>query len=349
MKNHTRLGLLATALVTMVAPALVLGMSTSAQASDSPPWNTKAPHLSIYPGTTPATSASEGEWLTCNPGEWANGDGPATPVFEYRFYRDSSLLLTDDVDYKWYLVTANDKGHSITCRVRAATDDSDFSAEHSTSPVNVAGTPPTPSGPSAPSQNPQGEVTVQAPSPFYTGYSTLTCNPGWWDNDFDADVYYAWTRNGSPIEGAEENTYLTTAYDSGAKIACLVAKGNDVGMSGYAQSEPVTLPSYKSTPVNYQAPTVSGTAKVGKKLTCNPGAWFNAMTYTYQWYWSSSAAGAGNEYSGRTAKTLTLVNGDNGYFYYCSVVAKRPETAGHWGDVYSAPVASSNRSKKVKP
>lgn len=343
MKNHTRLGLLATALVTMVAPALVLGMSTSAQASDSPPWNTKAPFI-VDGGNNPITAASVGWDITCKPGTWQAGDGDVVDKFEYAFYRDSSLQIDDDAVYR---VTADDKGHSITCRVRAATADSDYSSEHSTNPVTVAGTPTTPGGDSAPSLQPGSYVWVSKPSPFYTGYSsssTLTCKPGSWDNDDDADVYYKWTRNGSEIDGADESTYLTTAFDSRAKIACLVAKDNGYATSGFAQSEPVLLPKYKGTPVNRQAPTVSGTAKKDKTLTCNPGTWFNAKNFAYRWYYSSSATPgvAGTHYA--NGKTLTLTGNDVGNYYYCTVSAAPP--SGSW-DGPSSYVESSNRSKQV--
>lgn len=340
MKKQTRLGLLATALVTMMAPVIVMGMSASAQASDSPPWNTKAPYLSI--GASPVTSANEYDQLTCNRGEWQAGDGDAVTQFEYRYYRDSSLLLGSS---QYYTVTAADKGHSLTCRVRAATADSDFSSEHTTAPVTVAGSTPPPSGDSGPSLASWSAVSVYKHGAFLTGYHSLTCQPGTWLNADDADVYYAWTRDGSPIEGADEDTYLTTALDSRAKIACLVAMDNGYATSGFAQSAPVMLPKYKGTPVNRTAPTVSGTAKVGKVLTCNPGTWFNAKTYAYRWYYSSNSASpgvAGTLYS--NGKTLTLTANDVNNYYYCAVAASPP--AGGWGGP-SSYVTSSNRSGLV--
>jgi len=352
MKNHTRLGLIVTALITMVAPAIVMGMATSAQANDSPPWNTKAPFVAI--SGTPVTSANAGNTLVCNPGEWQAGDGDAVTVFEYRYYRDSSLLLVNaGVSSPSYTVTLDDEGHSLTCRVRAATLDSDFSGEHTTAPITVAGTTPPPGGDSAPSKDLAFPVTVVKPGTFQTGrtgLNELTCDPGSWSDDDDADVFYAWTRGGSPIVDADEDSYLTTAFDSRAKIACLVAKGNDVGTSGFAQSAPLPLPKYQGTPVNATAPTVSGTAKVGKTLTCNPGTWVNAKSYAYQWYYSSNSAApgvAGTAYSGKTAKTLALVSGDNGYYYYCTVVASRPIPVVGWGPVTSAAVVSGNRSNLV--
>jgi hypothetical protein len=53
-------------------------------------------------------------------------------------------------------------------------------------------------------------------------------------------------------------------------------------------------------------PNVSGTAKVGKKLTAKVGSWASGATVKYQWYRGSS------KISGATKKTYTLSKKDKG-------------------------------------
>lgn len=53
-------------------------------------------------------------------------------------------------------------------------------------------------------------------------------------------------------------------------------------------------------------PSVSGTAKVGKKLTAKVGSWASGATVKYQWYRGSS------KISGATKKTYTLSKKDKG-------------------------------------
>jgi hypothetical protein len=54
-------------------------------------------------------------------------------------------------------------------------------------------------------------------------------------------------------------------------------------------------------------PTVSGTARVGQKLTATAGTWGPApVTLTYQWYRGSTAI------SGATAQTYKLIAADKG-------------------------------------
>jgi hypothetical protein len=53
--------------------------------------------------------------------------------------------------------------------------------------------------------------------------STLSCIPGIWISMFDFLYFtYQWNRNGVPISGATDNTYVTVLADSLADITCTV-------------------------------------------------------------------------------------------------------------------------------
>ena len=65
-------------------------------------------------------------------------------------------------------------------------------------------------------------------------------------------------------------------------------------------------------------PTVSGTAKVGKKLTAKAGTWKpSSAKLSYQWYRGSS------KIVGATKKTYTLAKADKGKTVKVKVTAKK--------------------------
>lgn len=116
---------------------------------------------------------------------------------------------------------------------------------------------------------------------------------------------YQWYRNTVAIKGATGTSLRLGTADIRAKIHVVAV----VELSGYATrtdtSSPVTVgPAlFTSAP----APTISGTAKVGHKLTVSAGAWAPAAaTLAYQWYRNGQAV------SGATAVTYTLTAADKG-------------------------------------
>jgi hypothetical protein len=95
-------------------------------------------------------------------------------------------------------------------------------------------------------------------------------------------VGYQWLRNGRVIGGATGSDYAVTAADAAAALTVRVTSEFPAlePESVYSGSMRVT-PGIPSAP----RPTISGTAKVGRKLTVKPGRWTPASTrFTYQWY-----------------------------------------------------------------
>ena len=130
--------------------------------------------------------------------------------------------------------------------------------------------------------------------------------------------YYASSASGSGtrISGATSRTYSVTGSksDNGRYYYCQVSNGQYTVTSGRAK---LTV---------YNAPTVTNpTAKSIKEgntatfsVTASGG---NPSSYTYQWYYASSASGSGTRISGATSRTYSVTGSksNNGRYYYCQV------------------------------
>jgi hypothetical protein len=120
-------------------------------------------------------------------------------------------------------------------------------------------------------------------------------------------ISYRWQRSvdsgasWAAISGATAGSYKVTTTDPGSRLR-LVVTGT---RSGY---EPVTLTSEViaveySIPLEVRvAPSVNGTARVGSKLTIDPGVWnVSSTTFRYQWFVNGVAL------PGATNSTFTLI------------------------------------------
>lgn len=144
--------------------------------------------------------------------------------------------------------------------------------------------------------------------------TVLTCAgaPG------SATLSYQWLRNGSPIAGATNSTYTTTAADQGTVVQCQVkAERTGEGASLSTDTTPAMVAPFPATnpPVPNNNPSISGTANVGQLLSCSSGAWLNDPdpTLSYQWFRNAVAIG------GATASTYTTVLADKGTAIQCRV------------------------------
>lgn len=85
----------------------------------------------------------------------------------------------------------------------------------------------------------------------------------------------------------------------------------------------LTLANPPAAPTNTSAPTLAGAAAIGQQLTCSPGAWTGAPTFSYQFVRSTPAGDVGVAASGAEAAYVVTAQ-DAGMALRCVVSAVNP-------------------------
>jgi len=126
---------------------------------------------------------------------------------------------------------------------------------------------------------------------------------------------YRWSAGGTAISGATSRTFTPGAAQRGKTITVRVTASR----SGYASaSKTSAATSAVRTGVLVTAtPRISGTAKVGKKLSVSRGTWTSGTTFTYRWY------AGGTAIRGATSSTLTLTKAQKGKTITVKVTGKK--------------------------
>lgn len=230
-----------------------------------------------------------GSVITCNKGVWT---GVPTPTYEYDFKADGISVqfgLSNE-----YVTSGPDIDKVITCEVTAT--NSQGSANATTSNSITVGTAPV--NTVAPTVSPSGTQ--------ITG-TVITASVGTWTGTPTITYEYRWTRNGSPISGAVNNTYTIQATDDGTTIRCEVRGTNAYGVSSFVASSNSVSAVNAIAPVNTVAPVISGTAVVGQTLSSTTGTWTGTPTPTYSYQWFRGATPIGTN-----SANYTLVQADAG-------------------------------------
>lgn len=126
----------------------------------------------------------------------------------------------------------------------------------------------------------------------------LTARAGTWTPS-GAAYKYQWLANGAAISGATASTYTPAAAVQGKKLSVKVT-ASKTGFAAKSATSNQTAAVALGTIANTTVPTITGTAKVGEKLTANAGAWSPAGTYSFAWFADGVAIPEA------TASTLTL-------------------------------------------
>jgi Ca2+-binding RTX toxin-like protein len=198
------------------------------------------------------------------------------------------------------VATADDVGHTLTCRETRRNLGGGATAE--SPPAGVAlpavTTPP---------------ALVPAP----VAGTTVRCDPGSWSGSPDG-YDYRWLRDGDPIPWADGATYTVADADIGAQLSCRVwARKDAARVRADAAAALVPVP-----PAKLAGPTLAGssagagTARVGDTLTCSPGRWSgDGIAYAYRYLRDGSAV------AGATGAAYTVALADLGHRLACQVTA----------------------------
>jgi hypothetical protein len=241
--------------------------------------------LSSAPTPTISGTPKVNVTLTAVPGTW----GPGSVTLRYQWYRSGSVIT--GATASTYLLTANDLAKTITVRVTGSKTGYTSVAKTSAGTSAVA-----PGALTAPVSKITGTLKVA---------STVTAVAGTWAPG-SVTLKYQWYRNGAAISGATASTYKLSSSDAGVSITVEVT-GSKTGYTTATKASAATASIAKGTLTSTPVPTISGTVKVGSRLTANAGTWGpGPVTLAYQWYRSGSAI------SGATGSTYVLTSSEVG-------------------------------------
>ncbi len=268
------------------------GTAQSASATVTVP-AVSLPQNTTLPAVTPASGSGLGTVLTCSQGSW---QGQPTPTYAWYWLRDG-VQIPGGYGPTWTVVAA-DAATTLTCQVTASNPVGDTTV---TAKGSVAIPPP-------PTNSTLPVVRAAVGSTFAVG-GTAQCTSGGWKN---ALTYtYQWLRNGNPISGETAALHALGPADAGQTLSCVVtATGR--GGTGTAVSLGKAL---AAPPAATVQPSITGTARPGKSLSCNRGSWTNANSFAYAWLRN------GTIISGVTSTSLKLVASDVGTTMTCRVTA----------------------------
>jgi uncharacterized repeat protein (TIGR01451 family) len=107
----------------------------------------------------------------------------------------------------------------------------------------------------------------------------LTAVPGTWADG--TTLAYQWFLDGTPVPGATRATYTPDFNVLGLAVTVEVT-GTKAGSNSVSQTSAATPVGVRGTPIS-ATPTISGTPRIGSKLTVNPGTWQPGTVFTYSW------------------------------------------------------------------
>jgi hypothetical protein len=117
------------------------------------------------------------------------------------------------------------------------------------------------------------------------------------DSPSKTTISYRWKRAGVSIAGATKATYTTKAADAGKALTVTVVDAKTGYLSATKTSAKHTMHSVFATSPK---PKITGTLRVGHKLTAVTGTWKPTAKLSYRWYRN------GHAIKGATHATYTL-------------------------------------------
>ena len=285
--DASRLGQQVSVEVTATRSGTTLGTATSAKVG---------PVASgTFTAGTPSVSgtAKVGRTLTASTGTWS----PTPNSFTYQWLADD--VAVSGATGATFVPGTAQVGKTVTVRV------SGVRTAYAPSPQTSAETAPVAPG------------DLQAGTPSVSGTAkvgrTLTASTGSWSPA--PGFSYQWLADGSPVAGAASTTFTLTASQLGKKMSVRVTGA----LSGYATAsrDSVQTAAVAAGTLTAATPKITGTAKVGKKLTVARGTWSPLPTFSQQWYANGTAIAKA------TGTSFTLTKAQKGKTITVKVTGKR--------------------------
>ena len=313
-------------------PSAVLGSGTTTTTTTTP--TPGAPPA--YPRPEVTGTAAVGQQLTAAPPAGL----PTGTTVAFQWYRcdgtGARCLSIHGATARTYREVAKDGGMTLATTAKVTAGGTTTSVYSS-----LIGPVAMPAAPAVSTTQPK--VTGQA-----LQGQTLTASAGTWSKT-PTTTNYAWQRcnaNGRiclTIEGATQSTYVPTAADVGHAIASLVVVTIGSETSTATVFSTATDAVKPSGLVNTAPPAVTGTLRVGQKLSATAGTWTGAqpIAYHYQWYRCDASGAHCLSVHGATGATYTLVAKDTGQTVGLTVTAsdateKKPAYASLAGPIAAA-------------
>jgi hypothetical protein len=244
--------------------------------------------ISIHPIPLITGVVKVGSRLTAHPGSWS----PSTVKLSYRWYR--SGVAISGATRSTFTLTKSDLNRDIAVRVTGSKAGYTTVGESSAATAVAPGT------------------FTKAATPTITGTpvigSVLTSRRGTWSPSSSVSYGYQWLANGTPIAGATGAAYRLASRDAGNQISLRVTANKTAYTKAVRTSAPTAIILKKLTAGR---PKITGTAKVGGKLTASVGTWTPGTTFVFTWYSSRQP-------------TVALQTGDSSS--YSPVAANRDHT-----------------------
>ncbi len=233
-------------------------------------------------------TAKSGSKLTVSPGAWTSG---ATLSYQWNAGGAAVRGATSST----FTPGAAQVGEAITVTVTGS----------------LAGYTPV-SKMSAPTAKVAGLI-LKSATPKVSGTvavgSKVTAKPGTWTGG--TKLTYQWYAGGKAIKGATKSSFTLTTSQAGKQVTVKVTGSK----SGYASASKMSKATVKVATV--ATPKITGTAKVGKKLTVKPGSWTKGTKFSYQWYANGKAI------KGATKSSFTLKSAQKGKAITVKVTGKK--------------------------
>lgn len=186
---------------------------------------------------------------------------------------------------------------------------------------------------------------------------TLTANNGTWTNN-PTSFAYQWLRCNAggnacaSVANGTQKTYTLVGADAGRTMRVRVTATNADGSASAesAQTAVVAPATSEAGPKNTEAPTISGTPKVGQTLTANEGSWTgNPTSYSYQWQRCDVDVAVCSNVAGTTAKTYAVGVADLGYRLRVAVTARNAKGSATASSAITAIVAPAVAITNKRP